>query len=765
MQPDSNAQTSFQAITAEASRVLHQHVTIDQFNAITRIEKTAPWSDAVANTPGNQKILDIDKDDKANAYISKRLAHIIVNPSVRKTDAKTLSDCYVYSPNSNAVNCSESSVRKVVKELCVCSKRNREAHLAEGEEARAYYTVRDSTKILHGSRGVGKTFLLNHILAKYSPLLDKRRTIWVRLNLVDDFGDNQDMIWWIYAQATKIILRYYCKDSNRFDKRSRKSPIDVVGPIGEYIQRQAFEALRLQTMKELQEILDVFVYNDADEPISPSLIPKILARQVWDIAARAGYSFITVLDGLDRLESTSDSYRKFMDLITQLHKLVGSSETFPSSFVIVCRTKTAEALANAQSFFPFESNDIPRLEVGEVGFRDVLDRRIDFFLSQMHAERNKPGDFAGANGDQLKGFRTYIEKDIRDFSIFGKNMRASMQTVQVRHKEYVRFGLGGGDHHDYRLVESCIRMGWKYPPRIYKYEFTPENQTTVPYTCIPFENAIDNRLLVSVFSYPYIDYKNNPKYAPDFKFTLLGLRILQLAKVSDDLHASKMIRKRITVEFLCDLLTECFSYAGKISRTVLREFSEFELLNVDHELLVDTNVPIPTSEVSITAKGRHILDRCVSDVAYLSLCAMRIPMRSSVLVNDKGFPFFTARSYPSSNLSGWINAKVINSINLFKLLEHLDARQAESVQARRERIAEKYFVRGVPGASWKQTILHDFAAHLGTLQNARREILSQITGIVGSVAGVGKFAEHLQQALSANNATWWPEADRGLKTS
>jgi hypothetical protein len=458
----------------------------------------------------------------------------------------------------------------------------------------------------------------------------------------------------------------------------------------------------------------------------------------------------------DRLESSRESHKKFQELVGGIEKLRNSTESIPASFLIVCRRKTAGRLASA-GLYPFSPEEsVQRYEIGEVDFEKVFDARIDFLTRSINSlsNRSEP-DRQDFHAESLNNFRTHVKNGRVEFSMFGNNMRATMQAVQLRHKEFLMFGADDGSH-EYRWVESCVKMGWLFPPRVHTYR--PIDDKLMPYACSASEGTYDNRLLVSIFSYPYFEYEDNPKIAPDFENCLLGLRVLQAAESSCNLFAAQKIRSRVHVAFLCDLLNDCFSYPSKLVRAVIREFSEFELIETESKQLLESNEPI--GEVHITQKGKYVLQYCLSDVAHLAMCAMRIPMSIGVLgLDDNTPPLFRASAYRvkiggRNDLMQWVLTKAINSINLFKLLVYLDDVQISSMKEKYQEITRSYLGAGTD-QNWKLTILREFSSNMKPLSRNRESVHKQVANMLRSIKGTENTAEQFLRALRKNRETWW----------
>jgi hypothetical protein len=732
------------------------------YDKITLFKERIKWADAISSQGHkNDYVMSIKSEDKVNNYISRRLAHIIINPTRRKDDAVALINSYVYSKDDNAINHSEDSVDKFVKEICAKSKRNRNDLLSVGNSGDSYAINRDSTRLLIGDRGCGKTFFCNHILAKYSCYFDDKKIIWVRINLVDDFGDNSDLIHWMYAQATKIILRYYCADSVFYEYDENKKPIDVLGYLQKYINNDILEdSVREKRKEELQELVDVFVRNSSDEPISPKLVPISIARKVWECAYKDnGYSFIVVFDGMDRLEITSESYEKFKLLISNFHKLIKIDELFPAIILVTCRRKSADLLSRDKTQ-PYGQKPLSYLEIGGVDFEDVLYKRVEYLKDYILSGRSSFRECEGV-AENIDKFVNYIKSDISAFKIFGYNMRASMQAAQLRYQEFVALGI---NNKHYRWIESFMKMGYMYPPKLYDYIHSDDK--IMPFMASQREKSYDNRLLVSIYSYPYFEYEINHKILPSFNNVLIGTRLLQLINNSDRLYKEKRtLRSRITVEYACEVMQTCFNYTAKYTKAVIREYVEYELIETECKNLERHNMPNNTSFISLTKKGKYVLDDCLFDVAYLGLSAMRIPMRCDYLVGGEKSSVFIVQSYKNdyhgehnvSNLVKWVSAKTINAINMYKLISVLYERQVNYVSANKVKILADLKKRaGGGGRSWKEIIMIDYLNSIMNGSMNYEQIKKQLFSMIDSVVEIARGSELsiLIQAIEANKKIW-----------
>ena len=158
-----------------------------------------------------------------------------------------------------------ASTDAYLDEITRYAHRLREASLdrhSADSEGRGIANVGFQTGLLHGPRGVGKTFYLNHIVSKYLDYLDRKKVLWVRINFLNYYGaaiTSETLREWLFAQLTKIIFRYY--DSHlRFYKKGRfSSSIDCYKIIQDYIDYSVIDPqVKLFYKEKLQGLVDVF---------------------------------------------------------------------------------------------------------------------------------------------------------------------------------------------------------------------------------------------------------------------------------------------------------------------------------------------------------------------------------------------------------------------------------------------------------------------------------------------------------------------------
>lgn len=702
--------------------IASKYPSTELFTKLTTFDKRIGWVDAVE--AGKLENAIANPIDGPNGEIVKLLGHLIVNPSKKTFQNDLLTRSYVYSDQDpGAVNHNRRRTVEFLKHLNTISKQTMEMYRNRGTTSIGHAQARESLILLVGDRGVGKTFFQNHLLATHSRRFDKEKTIWIRVNLVDDFGDNYDLTHWMYAQAAKIILRYYALGSQLIDNPSTKTPIDVTSFVVSSMAEKLFldEDSRKEYKEQFHYLHDMYVRNTTDEPISPRNISKRLGLTIWRSALDAGYSFIVVFDGLDRLESCVTSHEKFTNLLLGAKRFFMQDDLPAACICIACRHNSAEVLASGNAL-PFANAPIKRYRVGHVPVEKILRQRV------RSIDATKPQWFIGEERQRsLASYLISFTGEFPGFSIFESNARAAMQGVQLRYHEFV---IHSHKHHPYKLLESFIKMGWLYPPKHYSYCLSDDK--AMPFSPISKGRSNDNRLMISIFAYPYYEWQTNAKHAPSFSYILLGLRILQFVLISKQLVAKKRARDTITVDVLAQLLEECFDYPGGVVRCQIREFAEFELITARRDIAVPSAKPFGNSRLSITKKSEEIVNNYVYDIAYLGLCAMRVPMPVKAFsrdVNERTPPIFIARAYEerpggsrNHSLAKWVSMKAINSLNLFKLLVCVDEEQRGILTGRRKDILAKH----VYPLSYIQPLIDSFLSETPRLDQYKGHVVEQL---------------------------------------
>lgn len=479
--------------TKEASREYVVNELVSKLNSLLLadiskhlsklIPNEAGWIDAVDRriagaTASTRSAFRALSGKTRSDHVYSRLGHIVVNPhNAFNTDA--LVSSYVFGDSSGQsrekwINSSEQTAQVFVDELIAVAHNQRDFLYSDLVDPTGQALSAQNVIIIHGPRGCGKTFFLNFLLSKFSHHFDDKRVIWVRLNLVENFGDKINLQHWIYAQTTKIILRYYDPGSSLYDVTAPKPiPLNATKHLREFIAKTE---MKTKTRKSLEMKLigmkQVFHSMKRDEALSPDLIPEILAREVTSYAQECGYGLIIVLDGLDRLESIPLAQEKFSNLIFQASSVTHSSNRSGMTFLMVCRTATLDYL-EGPNYDPFKNRKSLEHQLMSVPLKEIIERRISYVkkeVSGIGVSRN----WDLSDWDQhLHEFVKYLEIDDLE-KTFGSNKRAQVQTIQLNYHQF----LSESGKKAYLLTETLMKMGHRWPPKQYVYRAGENNKWT-----------------------------------------------------------------------------------------------------------------------------------------------------------------------------------------------------------------------------------------------------------------------------------------------
>jgi len=667
-------------------------------------------------------------------YILRRLGHIAANPS--RDDKKDIfSKVYVmFSKGTNLdeknPNANDLSTIKFLENLINASDIERKA----AENDRSYPR---KIFVLTGLRGVGKTFFINYLFSEYNQKLTDRGIIWVRINLPEEYGgDTPNVLHWLLSKVTLVIFRYYLKHPKLSG---------LLDDVSTYVNTLPSD-LKESHLRNLQKITEIFVDRKIREKLHPELVEELIARNVLSEAIKRGFSFIFILDGFDRVEIAPKHKSKFNYLLNELDKLTSHDTRLGGCYLIVSRKETLEWIwpRIMKSNPSDKKNDIVNVYVEPSSFEDIVTKRIAYIRQDVPKLAKKRG---WDNSDwpiHIDEFEIYLinlaeTKTFKEFilgldRIFGVNHRAKVQLTQLAYHSYL---LYKNNPKRYRLVEYMIKLGFKFPPKLYMYEciegkLEPQNVIKI----------FDNVLMPQLFRFPFaIGY--NWKSVPHAKtYLLCGFRLMQLLNGYNRINKHIGDNTGIPIYKILDFMDKEFGYKEEITFRLLEEFCEMNLLN-----LRGSAVLIPSKKgdflVYTTEKFRFLFESTsgldlLFDVAYLNLCAMRTPLNKKIL-NSK-VPFIRALSLDDNETTilEWIILKIINSISLFRLI-----RKANDLDLERSELGnEEGFLRDLVA----QANFFEFADDL------KRAIKPQIFTIVNRLNDSMK--KRLLQSLSDYRSYW-----------
>ena len=653
------------------------------------------------------------------AHIHRRLGHIVVNPH-DEFNTRALVGSYCYASDSDADHTVHNSIANWNEESAlsfmgsVIDIAQKQSDLLRTNIDRQNRSLQvDRTIFLHGARGAGKTFFENFLLSRFYSLLDERRVIWVRINLVNKMGYDNALMEWIHSQAAKIIMRYYNQSSLYF-KKAPSLAIDVqshfvsnVLPRKNRKERGAITAM----MNKAQQVFHRGGHPSSgidDEALDQSLLSGECASEVVAAARLKGFHFVVVLDGLDVLEITRAYRSRFESLVNQTFQIANSNKRNGFALIVATRSNTLRNILQREFHDTYSQTISEEYEVKPVPLKSVLKKRIAYIKREIVDICNKTScawrvndvdshmdEFERflAGSDPLQGASSSWQFVDTLEQMQGDNIRAQMQMVQFRYYEY--FVKRNKGRLPYHAVEAMLKAGRRFPPIPYRYFFDGTDLIRTNW----HHQKYDSRFFPSLFRFPFVSgsvprARDRVKLQGDLtgitlEYVLLGVRIIQFAElwqreVQEQIaRREHPMRDEIVVGEFCDLLEFCFGYRRPAVIAALEELSEYQVLEFRNPNLNVSSVNVEDNVVVPLPKMRHLLKQSMSDVAYLNMAAMRIPLPDSAFGRNVS-PYFQAASYEEDDddLLQWVACKVMNAVGLLRLMTELDRRQQELIASR-----------------------------------------------------------------------------------
>jgi len=609
-------------------------------------------------------------------YILSILGHLSANPSnPEKKDI--LSQVYIYSEsseirNSDIPNTNSKSAQEFINELNAASKLERDMYLLNNSITRSLY-------ILHGDRGIGKTIFINHLFTKYNDYLNEKKTIWIRINLAEDFGgDDPNLIHWLLSKAVMVVFRYYI----HFHDFS-----GLIDRLKDYIVHKFKDNTKDMLLENLQILVDMFVSKEYREVLNSELVNDLISRRVLHEAINNGYSFIYVLDGFDRIDITPKYKTIFDNLNKRLNTLTHLDTKLGGCFLIVTRTETTRYMASTNLFATSKSRNSIFKGITGVDFDKIIDKRFTYLSKIIESKGNVVGWSLVDWPLHLDEFKVYLtsvseKSSFENFSeyindIYGNNNRAKAQLLQLCYNDY----LESKKHPKrYQLIESMCKGGFMYPPQIYYYSEDSNKRGPDAHA-----KMFDNVFITTLVRFPYSDKRKWTALPISKTYTLAGLRVIQLIEAYEMLYnnGSGQMKFFIPISTLLSDLDALFHYDRDIIISILEEFYEYGYINLDgDELLIPERVE--RYKAKSTPKMKFIyfssLSTLFNEIAYLNMCSMRLLLNRDYFRKD--IPFIKALTLDDGKvrISEWTIWKIINSISICRVLKAIHSKEYKYVE-------------------------------------------------------------------------------------
>lgn len=635
--------------------------------------------------------------------ISKYLTHIPVNPH-NKMVSQLISNSYVIrqkdqqdSGKKYVNDCSISMTRFMVS-LCKSAYEERYYASKEGLSERTVDVLQTpNIKVLHGERGTGKTFALNYLLNRFSSQLNKRKVIWVRINLVYRTPFDDSITDWMMAQCSKIVLRYYDKSS----ELSENQYVDLFPYLNDWIEqnRDFTNQEKIDKRARLRKMKSAWCRAVTDEPLTYANADIEIAGEIYRYLREIGWSFIFVLDGFDQLDVIPHEFKRFQLVKSTIENFLSNRTAFGSVILIVSRTYTLDNILNNDPFR--QISDENKYEIGPVDLIEVAAKRFNAIQNVVLRRSGRSSDYENAELSRFfEMFVKYLnnEGQLEELSKnLVHNTRAKLQALQLIFLDYVNRHTGKG----YAVVEQLMLNGRQYPAIAYHYRRIKDSLEPSH----AHEISHDSRFLPILTRPPWplisTEAYERLKKQGDADLILLPLRAVQLTIASDKMENTGPINK---AEML-GIMGNVFMIPRPMVEATIVELEAYELLRVER----DSSRPADSNYSHIRAlpKAGYVVRNFISDVAYLNMCSMRTIFTKEIF--RRYHITLASLSDDGSNIKEWVEAKVVNSCVMHAVMLAASSFQHEKVRHRdRNKLSDReknVFNQAVADGMW--TMLPD----------------------------------------------------------
>lgn len=689
-----------ESIIGRMQSIMDTELSDTLYNSLVSVNQ--PLSDSITTQMGiganAEPFFGLRPERTPMEYILNRLGHLSANPSDAER-VELLKQVYVYvRPDDRSridteyPNWNLPSASQFIKDLVLMSHEERDLYLRKTGGPR-------QVVVIHGPRGVGKTFFTNHVFTLFNEDLTRNDVIWIRINIPDNFGgDDPDIIHWLRSKVCLVVFRYY-QDNPKLK--------GLVSDTEKYIQTQP-EHLRIKLSENLANIDAMFSKWEGPEKLTEETVDQLIARHLVDQIIKRDFSFIYIIDGLDRLDITPRQEYKIRNVHKRLATLVDRDTLLGGCYVLVTRTESLiRMISELDLSFSKQAppTKIPK-QILPASFDSIVETRLDFLANKLPKilqakilqdrwpERYRETDWAA----HMMDFKNHLinlaeEQDLSMFytrlnDLYGVNQRAKIHLLQLCYHNYLKYT---GHSQRYKLVETMCKGGFKYPPRIIQYQYDNDKKDLVP----ELSNKIfDNVFLPTLFDFPTalgMRWKKVP-YAQTY--ILAKVRSIQMLRAIAMAQRSSSNKVPTIAAIKLINILKFFGYEESMIHKIVEELSEYGIIATQGSAL-QTPSRYENLQLECTPKLNAILGGSLSgskgllvDIAYLNICAMRLPLNRDLLIDPhRKVPFIKAHTLDKDKIEPteirkWTIWKIINTISLVRIIRKANKHEHNKIRGK-----------------------------------------------------------------------------------
>ncbi|MFC1937951.1 hypothetical protein ACFLWY_05295 [Chloroflexota bacterium] len=567
----------------------------------------------------------------------------------------------------------------------------------------SYVDVISTRFFVVGPIGSGKTTFFNALYSMYHGFLRKNKVVWVRLNLTESVMRELGIKRGLSFNATNILLRHHFQDL-KIGSDSIKSTLQA--------SMASHGATRFVSLPPSNLDRLINLYSHRYESHSRDEYSPEFEQALTEHAKSSGFSFIYVIDGLDRLDDPSGFKTLKKEVFSHIF-----SRRVQGVFLIAARTASFAEIVTAdyanQLFGLYGHPTILRIEIPRIS--ELMKRRFKVVVRRIQpTELTTPTESKYAKSRELR--RRLITKtrlmcgwlnrglmmtEEESTIAFNPNMKA-FDNLELICGNDRRRAINLFPALCYRFFEMLNEIGCgdnevdEVAQSMFKAQFAKGNLAHLESYSVTANKTVRDILSrhYHVIEVMLCDTYNRFRHKYDHKVDRPDKICLQLSGaqpyIPSILKATNITGSRgkkynlLSKYYLLKSILE--SEHGKYKDELIEELAnavgiETRLLDSDFEELIELGlIEVSTSEslyagpypFKITAVGEHILSSLILENAYLQYIVFDIYVPRSCLNDFKEHIESSPNRYREPHK--WIAFYMVQVARLIKLVAAVEER-------------------------------------------------------------------------------------------